>query len=253
MLEAGWAAAEWAFGLACAARQRRHVVARRGRSKRGWQHGRLNGQGARMPWWTGRALVVVGARLRRGHDAWAVARVGRRRACPSRATGRRITGPMVPLVFGANSVHQPRTTSTQGLELVVVQGCETEPTECPGCLVNLVSALSHCGNRSSGPRVRLEGLSFLFGSVDGRGRGAGSLRELAPSNLRGCTRRRASGTMAASRGPSGPLRGSPLPRGDNQRTSTSSMRKAGLRHKCIVMAQSATCALVRRLSWRTHN
>jgi hypothetical protein len=40
---------------------------------------------------------------------------------------------------------------------------------------------------------------------------------------------------------------------DNQRTATSSMRKAGLHHKCIFMAQSATCALVRRLSWRTHN
>jgi hypothetical protein len=41
---------------------------------------------------------------------------------------------------------------------------------------------------------------------------------------------------------------------DNQRTATSSMRKAGLHHKCIViMAQSATCASVRRLLWRTHN
>ena len=36
-------------------------------------------------------------------------------------------------------------------------------------------------------------------------------RPLAPPRLR--TRRRASGMMAASRGPSGPLRGSPLPRG----------------------------------------
>ena len=40
---------------------------------------------------------------------------------------------------------------------------------------------------------------------------------------------------------------------DNQRTAKSSMRKAGLHHKCILMAQSATCALVRRLSWHTHN
>ena len=36
-------------------------------------------------------------------------------------------------------------------------------------------------------------------------------RPLAPPRL--CTPRRASGMMAASRGPSGPLRGSPLPRG----------------------------------------
>ena len=40
---------------------------------------------------------------------------------------------------------------------------------------------------------------------------------------------------------------------DNQRTAKSSMRKAGLHHKCILMAQSATCASVRRLSWHTHN
>ena len=40
---------------------------------------------------------------------------------------------------------------------------------------------------------------------------------------------------------------------DNQRTASSSMRKAGLHHKCILMAQSATCASVRRLSWHTHN
>ena len=52
-------------------------------------------------------------------------------------------------------------------------------------LVHTTYFLSHCGNRSSGPRVRLEGLSS-FGSVDGRGRGAGSLRAFAPSNLRGC-------------------------------------------------------------------
>ena len=40
---------------------------------------------------------------------------------------------------------------------------------------------------------------------------------------------------------------------DNQRTAKSSMREAGLHHKCILMAQSATCASVRRLSWHTHN
>ena len=51
MLVAGWAAAEWAFGLACAAHPRRHVVARCGRGRTGWQRGRLNGQDARMPWW----------------------------------------------------------------------------------------------------------------------------------------------------------------------------------------------------------
>ena len=51
MLEAGWAAAEWAFGPACAAHPRRHVVARRGRGKMGWQHGRLIGQDAMAPWW----------------------------------------------------------------------------------------------------------------------------------------------------------------------------------------------------------
>ena len=95
---------------------------------------------------------------------------------------------------------------------------------------------------------------FLFGSVDGRGRGAGSLRELAPSNLRGCA---PDGGQAGRWQPRGGLRvlcgSSPLPRGDNQRTVTGSMRRAGLRHKCIVMAQSTTYALVRRLSWRTHN
>ena len=51
MLEAGWAAAESAFGPACAAHPRRHVVARRGRGKTGWQHGRLIGQDAMVPWW----------------------------------------------------------------------------------------------------------------------------------------------------------------------------------------------------------
>ena len=47
----GWAAAEWAFGLGCAARPRRHVVARCGRGRTGWQCGRLIGQGAKVPWW----------------------------------------------------------------------------------------------------------------------------------------------------------------------------------------------------------
>ena len=51
MLEAGWAAAECAFGPACAAHLRRHVVARRGRGKTDWQHGRLIGQDAMAPWW----------------------------------------------------------------------------------------------------------------------------------------------------------------------------------------------------------
>ena len=45
--------------------------------------------------------------------------------------------------------------------------------------------------------------------------------------------------------------------GVNQRTATVQAEAmsggAGLHHKCIVMAQSATCASVRRLSWRTHN
>ena len=59
-----------------------------------------------------RALAVVGARSRRGHDAWAVARVGRRRAWPSYITGRRVTGHVVLLVFGTNLVLRPRTTST---------------------------------------------------------------------------------------------------------------------------------------------
>ena len=49
--EAGWAAAECAFGPACAAHLRRHVVARRGRGKKDWQHGRLIGQDAMVPWW----------------------------------------------------------------------------------------------------------------------------------------------------------------------------------------------------------
>ena len=51
MLEAGWAAAEWAFGPACAAQPRRHVFARRGRGKANWQHARLIGQDAMVPWW----------------------------------------------------------------------------------------------------------------------------------------------------------------------------------------------------------
>ena len=51
MLEAGWAAAEWAFGPACAAHPRRHVFARRGRGKANWQHARLIGQDAMVPWW----------------------------------------------------------------------------------------------------------------------------------------------------------------------------------------------------------
>ena len=50
-IDAGWAAAEWAFGLGCAARPRRHVVARCGRGRTGWQCGRLIGQGAKVPWW----------------------------------------------------------------------------------------------------------------------------------------------------------------------------------------------------------
>ena len=51
MLEAGSAAAEWAFDLACAAHPRRHVVARRGRGMMYCQHGRLIGQEARVPRW----------------------------------------------------------------------------------------------------------------------------------------------------------------------------------------------------------
>ena len=52
----GWlgrrAAAEWAFGLACAALPRPHVVARRGgRGMMYCQHGRLIGQDARVPRW----------------------------------------------------------------------------------------------------------------------------------------------------------------------------------------------------------
>ena len=54
---------------------------------------------------------------------------GMGRSSPSVAficvTGQRITGHMVPLAFGAKSVHRLRTTCTWGLELVVVRGCET--------------------------------------------------------------------------------------------------------------------------------
>ena len=111
----------------------------RRRASRAWQ----DGLAAWASHWAGcqgamvgrRALVVVWARSRRGHDAWAVAWVGRRRAWPSCVTGRRV---------------------------------------------------------------------------------------------------------ALSDGP-------------YQRTTTSSMRKEGLHHKCMFMAQSATCASVQRLSWHTHN
>ena len=90
MLEAGWAAAEGAFGLACAAHPRRHVVASRGHGTAHWQYARLIGQGAGVQWWVDCALVVVWARPRRGHDAWAVAWAGRRRAWPSCTPRRRV-------------------------------------------------------------------------------------------------------------------------------------------------------------------
>jgi hypothetical protein len=63
MLEAGWAAAESAFGPACAAHPRRHVVARRGRGKTG-RDGSMGVSLDRMPWCHGgpsRAGHGVGA------------------------------------------------------------------------------------------------------------------------------------------------------------------------------------------------
>ena len=54
-----------------------------------------------------RALVVVWARSRRGHDAWAVAWVGRRRAWPSCVTGRRVAlSDGSYWFFGAKSVRE---------------------------------------------------------------------------------------------------------------------------------------------------
>ena len=65
------------------------LVARRGRGKTCWQQGRLTGQGAKVPWWAGRALVVVGALAARARRnvAWAVAWVDRRRAWSSCVLG----------------------------------------------------------------------------------------------------------------------------------------------------------------------
>ena len=73
----------------------------RRRASRAWQ----DGLAAWASHWAGcqgamvgrRALVVVGARSRRGHGTWAVAWVGRRRAWPSCVTGRRVAGQMVLL------------------------------------------------------------------------------------------------------------------------------------------------------------
>ena len=92
MLEAGWAADEYAFGLACAAHQRRHVVARRGRGGTGWRHARLIGQEAMVPSHGGpsRADLGVGAFARRARCLGGGVWVGRRRAWPSRVTGRRV-------------------------------------------------------------------------------------------------------------------------------------------------------------------
>ena len=127
-----------------------------------------------------------------------------------------------------------------------------------------------------GTRAALRPL--LFGRVAGCGRGAVGLRP-QPAYDPGATGElfvtlwtfRDDGPTAARGPPRGPAAGQasdPRTRGDakrqlvragfwrqmdNQRTASSSMRKAGLHHKCILMAQSATCASVRRLSWHTHN
>ena len=159
----------------------------RRRASRAWQ----DGLAAWASHWAGcqgamvgrRALVVVWARSRRGHDAWAVAWVGRRRAWPSCVTGRRVAlsdGSYWFLApnrfFGpGRQAHRGWSSSWCGVARPSLRSVQI-------CLTNLVSDLSHCG--SSGPRVRLEGLSS-FGSVDGRGRGARGPRALAPLHLRG--------------------------------------------------------------------
>ena len=83
MLECSWLVGQLPSGLSAWP----VLLTRAGTSSRvAGVAGRVGGVGVSMD--TGcqdamvgrRALVVVGARLRRGHDAWAVARVGRRRA-----------------------------------------------------------------------------------------------------------------------------------------------------------------------------
>ena len=157
-----------------------------------------------VPWFAARAWEM------RGHAADLIGWCG---SAPRFAL--RDFGPAEGRRFWNDPLLNPPTSGTGGGDKGSGAGEMAGGTTRPGIAAeNYDGRVASC--RAAGPmdhaRAAQTPFFFRIGRRARSGRaGPSGPRPLVPPRLR--TRRRASGMMAASRGPTGPLRGSPLPRG----------------------------------------